>query len=115
MIQWFKEVLVDLIATVVIAAVVFFQTPYLEYAVFVYTGLMAVARSLTLLNRNFRDLTARKATEAPAWIFHILYFLNVAILAYGAFYITAAAWVYIWGAAYYVYREREQKRISQHS
>lgn len=113
MVQWLKEVLVDLIATAVITAVVFFGTPYLEYAVYIYTALMALARSLTLLNRNFRDLTARKASEAPAWVFHILYLLNVAILTYGSYYITAAIWIYIWAAAYYVYRERENKRISK--
>lgn len=105
--QWLKHITVDLIATLVIATVVFFeQTAVLEYVLFVYTGLMVMARAFTLFNRNFRSITKRKNESAPAWMYHVLYFLNVAFLAYGMYFITAAGWVFIWGVAFYVYSQK---------
>ncbi|MDZ7720606.1 MAG: hypothetical protein U5K72_17450 [Balneolaceae bacterium] len=104
--QWLKHITVDLIATIVIAIVVFFDTTVvLEYVVYIYTGLMVLARLFTLLNQNFRSITKRKTKSAPNWMYHILYFLNVAFLAYGIHYITAAGWVFIWGVAYYVHSQ----------
>lgn len=105
--QWLKHITVDLIATIVIAIVVFFkETTVLEYVLYVYTGLMVLARAFTLFNQNFRSITKRKTESAPAWMYHILYLLNVAFLAYGMYYITAAGWVFIWGAAYYIHSQQ---------
>lgn len=101
--QWLKHITVDLLATLVIAIVVFFETALLEYVLYIYTVLMVIARSVSLLNQDFRPITKKKVSEAPVWIFHLLYFLNTAFLVYGAFYLTGAAWVYIWGVAYYVH------------
>lgn len=102
--QWLKHITVDLIATVVIAIVVFFDTTIvIEYVVYIYTGLMALARLFTLLNRNFRSITKRKTESAPNWMYHLLYFLNVAFLLFGMFYITAAGWIFIWGVAFYIH------------
>ena len=110
--QWLKNILIDLLATIVIAIVVFYDTLYLEYVVYIYTGLMVLARAFTLFNRNFRDLTSRKVSSAPAWMYHLLYFLNVAFLLYGSFYITAAGWLFIWGVAYYVYSQKQSIKKS---
>ena len=102
--QWLKHIAIDLIATIVIAIVVFFEeTIVLEYVLYVYTVLMVIARAFTLFNQNFRTITKRKTESAPAWMYHALYFLNVVFLAYGMYYLTAAGWVFIWGVAYYVH------------
>jgi hypothetical protein len=102
--QWLKHITVDLITTLVITIVVFFDTTIvLEYVLYVYTGLMVLARSFTLFNRNFRSITKRKTESAPSWMYHILYLLNVGILTFGMFYLTATGWVFIWGVAYYVH------------
>lgn len=102
--QWLKHITIDLIATIVIAIVVFFdETTVLEYVLFAYTILMVMARSFTLFNQNFRAITKRKTESAPSWMYHVLYFLNVAFLAYGVYYITAIGWVFIWGVATYVH------------
>lgn len=105
--QWLKHITVDLIATIVVAIVVFFEeTTVLLYVLYVYTGLMVLARAFTLFNQNFRSITKRKTESAPAWMYHTLYFLNVAFLAYGMYYVTAAGWVFIWGVAFYVHNEQ---------
>jgi hypothetical protein len=102
--HWIKNILIDLLATLVIALVVFFDTgEVLKYVLYIYTGLMVLARSITLISKNFRVITRKKVTDAPLWIYHLLYFLNTSMLAFGEFYITAAFWVFIWGVAYYVY------------
>ena len=104
--QWLKHITVDLIATLVIAIVVFFEpTIVLEYVLYIYTVLMVLARLFTLFNQNFRSITKRKSESAPNWMYHLLYFLNVVFLAYGMYYITAAGWVFIWGVAAYVHSE----------
>ena len=102
--QWLKHITVDLIATIIIAIVVFFEdTTVLEYVLYVYTALMVLARAFTLFNQNFRDLTKRKTESAPAWMYHVLYLLNVAFLVYGMYYISATGWVFIWAVAAYVH------------
>jgi hypothetical protein len=105
--HWLKQTTVDILATLVIALVVFFDSAaILEYVVYVYTALMVLARSFTLFSQNFRAITRKKVNEAPVWVYHLLYFLNIAFLTAGAFYITAAGWVFIWGVAYYVYSQQ---------
>ncbi len=100
--KWLKHITIDLIATLVIAIVVFFEAILLEYVLYIYTVLMVIARSISLFSRDIRTITKKKMEDAPRWVYHLLYFLNVAFLVYGFFLITAAAWVYIWGVAYYV-------------
>jgi len=105
--HWLKQIAVDILATIVIALVVFFDTvALLEYVVYIYTSLMVLARAFTLFSQNFRSITKKKVNEAPVWIYHLLHFLNVVFLTAGAFYITAAGWVFIWGVAYYVYSQK---------
>lgn len=103
--QWIKQIVVDLLATAVIAIAVFFETQTLSYVVYIYTGLMVLARLLSLSSSNFRAITKKKVSEAPIWIYHLIYFLNVLILSIGMWFITAAGWVFIWGVATYVHRK----------
>ncbi|MDX1592388.1 MAG: hypothetical protein R3283_10515 [Balneolaceae bacterium] len=108
--HWLKNSAVDLLATLVIAIVVFFDSDYhLEYIVYIYTGLMVLARTITLFSSNFRAITKKKVSEAPQWVYHLLYFLNTGILIFGGFYITAACWAYIWGVAWYVHSAQRKK------
>lgn len=107
--RWLKHIAIDLLATLVIAIVVFFdETALLKYVLYIYTGLMVIARLISLLNNDFRAITKRKVSEAPVWIYHFLYFLNVAFLITGRFYITGTAWAFIWAVAYYVHQKSTQ-------
>ncbi len=107
--RWLKHIAIDLLATLVIAIVVFFdETALLKYVLYIYTGLMVIARLISLLNNDFRAITKRKVSEAPVWMYHFLYFLNVAFLIMGHFYITGTAWAFIWAVAYYVHQKNIQ-------
>ena len=97
--QWFKYIIVDLLAIVVIALAVFYDSNYLSYVVYTYTALLVIARAFSLVSENFRAITKKKVTEAPLWVYHTMYFANVLILLIGQWYITAAGWLFIWIAA----------------
>ncbi|MEX0662319.1 MAG: hypothetical protein WD381_06505 [Balneolaceae bacterium] len=104
--QWLKNIVVDLLTTIVIALAVFYEETTLTYIVYAYTILMCIARLASLLSRNFQKITQRKVSEAPIWVYHLLYFLNVLILGLGMWFITAAGWIFIWGVAAYVHKRQ---------
>ncbi len=105
--QWLKQIVVDILATLVIALVVFFDSsPILEYVVYIYTGLLVIARSFSLFSQNFRAITKKRVEEAPTWVYHLLYFLNTSFLIAGSYYITSAGWVFIWIVAAYVHKKQ---------
>lgn len=101
--KWLKHITIDLLATLVIVIVVFYETTLLEYVLYIYTGLMVIARLFSFFRIDIRAVTKQKMNEAPVWIYHVLYLLNVTILLFGHFYITASCWLLIWIAAGIVY------------
>jgi len=104
--QWLKNIVVDLLAILVIALAVFYSSNYLSYVVYTYTALLVVARLFSLISGNFRAITKKKIAEAPIWVYHAMYAVNVLILTLGQWYLTAAGWVFIWGAAWYVHQKK---------
>jgi len=105
--EWIKQIVVDLLALVVIATAVIYEQAILTYIVYIYTFLMVLARLFSLISDNFRAITEKKVTEAPIWVYHLIYASSSAILAYGEWYITAAGWLFIWIAAVIVYRKKQ--------
>ena len=105
--MWLKHLTVDILATLIITIVVFFETALLEYVLYIYTGLMVVARSLAFFRIDLRAVTKKKVEEAPIWIYHLLYIVNITILFYGLFYITAISWAYIYLSAMFVYYKKD--------
>lgn len=104
--NWIKNTIVDLLTVPVIALAVFFNGGnILSYVVYIYTGLMVLARLFSLSSGNFRSITQKKISEAPLWVFHIIYFINVVILLTGSWFITAACWIFIWIAAVIVHKK----------
>lgn len=94
-----KSIAIDLLSVGLVAGAVFTEPVYLDIAVYIYTGLMVMARLITLLSRNFQQIADKKKNEGPLWIYHLVYFLNTALLLYGGWWITSAGWVFIWTAA----------------
>jgi len=106
--MWLKHLTVDILATLVITIVVLFETALLEYVLYIYTGLMVIARSLAFYRIDIRAVTKKKVEEAPVWCYHTLYILNISILLYGLFYFTAISWIYIYFSAMFVYYKKEK-------
>lgn len=104
--EWFKQIVVDLFALIVIAFAVIYEQTLLTYVVYVYTSLMVLARLFSLLSSNFRAITEKKVSEAPIWVYHLIYALTVAVLIYGHWYITASGWAFIWLSAIIAYKKK---------
>lgn len=106
--NWLKNAIVDLLTIPVIALAVFYSSSFLSYVVYIYTSLMVVARLFSLSSSNFRSITRKKISDAPLWVYHLIYLINIAILLAGSWFITAAGWIFIWAAAVIVYKKGEQ-------
>lgn len=104
--EWVKQIIVDLLALIVIAFAVLFEYPVLTYIVYVYTSLMIIARLFSLFSSNFRAITQKKVTEAPIWVYHLIYALTIAVLLFGQWYIAATGWAFIWISAIIIYKKK---------
>ncbi|MFU8813228.1 MAG: hypothetical protein ACNA78_09680 [Balneolaceae bacterium] len=106
--NWLKQIVVDLLATLAIIVAVLYDSTSFTLIVYIYTALMVLARIATLVSANFQAITKKKVSEAPAWVYHTLHAVNVGVLVAGAWYILAAGWVFIWGVAAYTERKSHQ-------
>lgn len=102
--QWLKQIIVDLLAIVIIALAVFYDASYLSYVVYVYTALLVVARLFALFSDNFNAITKKNVSEAPLWVYHLIYGITVLLLGIGGWFITAVGWIFIWVAASIVHK-----------
>lgn len=103
---WLKHIIVDLLAIVVIALAVFYDSNYLSYVVYTYTFLLVAARLFSLISENFSAITKKKVSEAPLVVYHLMYLTNILILTIGQWYVTAAGWLFIWIAATIVHNRK---------
>jgi len=94
-----KSIAIDLISVCLVAGAVFTEPVYLNIAVYIYTGLMVLARLVTLISSNFQQIAGKKKNDGPTWVYHLVYFFNTALLLYGGWWITSAGWGFIWIAA----------------
>lgn len=104
--EWIKQITVDLLALIIIAVAVIYEQTVLSYIVYIYTSLIVLARLFSLYSDNFRAVTEKKVSEAPIWVYHLIYAASSAILLYGRWYATAAGWLFIWAAAVIVQRKK---------
>ncbi|MBN2410905.1 hypothetical protein JXQ31_04375 [candidate division KSB1 bacterium] len=103
--KWFKNVLLDIVITVIIISTLFIKTLILKIFLFIYTPLMLIGRVLALTGMNIQKKAGNKA---PDWFLHVLYFINVAVLAVNRWWVLAALWLIIWILAF-IYTKRPRK------
>ena len=94
--KWLKDVVIDLIVTVLIAVAVFGGFAWALWVVWIYTPLMLVLKALAFFSVSLQTLTRKKSVAPPVWFFHLLYGTNVALLAYGRLWVLAGLWIAIW-------------------
>lgn len=104
--DWLKEIFVDVFALVVIAFTVFYDQIILTYVVYAYTVLMVLARLFSLISENFEAITQKKVSQAPIWVYHLIYAVTIIVLLSGKWYITAAGWGFIWISAVIAHKKR---------
>jgi len=92
---WIKNVIVDVIVTVIIALYVFSNAAWGYWVIIVYTPLMVLLK-LGAVASGVSKVVKQKPDETPNWFYHVLYALNFALLLYGAMWWPAAGWAAIW-------------------
>ena len=103
--SWLKDVVVDIIATVVIIAAVLFPNVILSGIVWGYTGLMLVVKLIVVMGNGFRNLMKKSKTEAPEWFSHLLYATNTGVLLAFQWWYAGAGWALIWLLSYLTQRQ----------
>ncbi len=94
---WIKNVIIDIIVTLVIIVVTSNVLPeWADWIVLVYTPLMLLMKALALFGGISKIKQKNPEEEPPAWFLHVLYAINTAALAYAGWYITAGQWALIW-------------------
>ena len=103
---WIKNVVVDLIVTVVILLLVVQDARWAEVAVWIYTALMVVLKGLALFAGRLGGL-GQGREAAPAWFFHVIYAVNVGALAADGRWLLAGLWLLIWALSVAAGRRRK--------
>jgi hypothetical protein len=93
--EWLKGVLVDICVTILIAVAYWLGDPWMWWVIAIYTGLLLIAKSMVLTGDGFLR-RSQKSQKAPEWFLHLLYALNVVLLALAGWWYLMAAWVLIW-------------------
>ncbi|MGF1670765.1 MAG: hypothetical protein ACFCU6_09965 [Balneolaceae bacterium] len=91
-----KSIAIDLLSVLLVGSAVLSENYYLEITLYLYTGLMVVARSFTLFSSILNRITNKSKDNTPDWFFHLVYFANTAFLLYGGWWVTATGWGFIW-------------------
>ncbi len=101
-----KEILVDICVTVFIVIAVLLHDPWMWWVIAVYTVLMLIAKGVALYSDGLLR-RAQKMKNENDLILHILYVLNIILLAYAAWWYLAALWILIWLFSYIVKLKEE--------
>lgn len=100
--NWVTDILVDLAVSASIICAVFLEYQWLSYLVIGYTFLLLLIKFLVVVSDQVQAITKKGKSNAPAWVYHLLYALNTAVLIIFGWYLTAVAWVVIWGLSAYI-------------
>lgn len=97
--KWLNEVIVDIMVTLFIAASIWLGDIWMWWVIVVYTGLLLIAKGVVLTGDGFLS-RAQKSQQVPDWFLHVLYAINLVLLAYAAWWYLFAAWCLIWLFSY---------------
>ena len=102
--SWIKNAIVDIAITVLIAVMVFTDLNWVYWVLVIYTGFMVLIKVVGLIGPAMKS----KVTDEtpPTWFYHLLYAVNVALLAWCQCWMLAAGWVVIWLLSFRYQRKR---------
>ncbi len=102
---WIKEIIVDILVTVVILVAVLTNIQWLGVVVLAYSFLMFLLKGIAALNRSLVEMLKPRKSQAPSWAPYLLYAVNsAALLAYG-WWISGVLWLAIWGLSWHTDRK----------
>ncbi len=108
--MWVKNVVVDLLMVVLIALATLADVTAAYWVVIIYTPLMLVLKVVALLADSVTGQFGKPRETPPPWIFHLIYALSIALLAFDAKWILAAGWAAIWILSVITEKRSEMRR-----
>jgi len=110
--SWIKEVVVDIIATILIIIAVFVNHPILTGIIVGYTALLLVTKLIAYSGDSVLNMMNKSKTNAPNWFSHMLYAINTGVLLTFKWWYAGAGWAFIWGISYLTQRKIDQRTSS---
>lgn len=92
--KWLKEAALDILVTLLIGAATLGKMGGLNIPLLIYTSLMLLLKAAVFFNPELLKWTRNHVT--PAWLYHLLYAVNTAVLLIYARWIAASMWAGIW-------------------
>lgn len=111
--KWIKNVVVDIVVSVVIIIGVFVQVQGLEIVIIAYTGLMVFLKLLAVVSDQFMKSVKKTTVQAPLWFTSSVYAFNVFLLLGFAWYLTAAQWALIWLFSWIAYKKSQKLKVKR--
>jgi hypothetical protein len=107
---WIKNAIVDILVTVTIIVAAILHVEWLEYVVTGYTIVLLVAKIVIIAMNQMQTLMKGRITDVPEWASHMLYAINVIVLAVFSWPVTATMWLVIWFLSYLTYKKVRAKK-----
>lgn len=93
--MWVKELLVDFLVTIFIAAALWQSDIWMWYVIIAYTAVLLIAKGAVLSGDQFLRIVHKARPESPEWIPYVLYGINTVLLLQAQRWYLAAAWAVI--------------------
>ncbi len=107
--KWIKNVIVDIIVSIVIIIAVLTKVEWLKIVVIAYTILMLLLKIIAVISDQFiKSVKPVKSIQTPLWFTSLLYALNVFVLLGFAWYLTAVQWVFIWLFSWMAFKKKQK-------
>lgn len=102
--NWIKDVVVDILASVIIIAAVITSNSILSGIVWGYSGLLLFVKLLVYFGDGFMNMVNKTKSSAPDWVPHLLYAINTATLLYFQWWYVGTGWIIIWVLSFLIQR-----------
>ncbi|TDI69702.1 MAG: hypothetical protein E2O85_05095 [Bacteroidetes bacterium] len=96
---WLKNVIIDLLITIVIAVYVFTTADWGYWIIVIYTPLillLKIGAVLSGISGAVQKMAKKKPDDVPIWFYHTLFGANLIMLLYANWWVIAVAWAAIW-------------------
>ena len=92
--SWIKNAIVDIAITIMIVLMIFVGVDWMYWVLVIYTGFMVLIKIVGLLGPAIKSKVSSETP--PNWFYHLLYGMNVGLLASFQYWPLAGGWVLIW-------------------
>ncbi|NND71060.1 MAG: hypothetical protein HKN43_05730 [Rhodothermales bacterium] len=102
--KWLKNAIVDVAVTIAIVVMVFTDLEWIYWVLAIYTGFMVLIKVVGLIGPAVKSKTTPETP--PNWFYHVLYAINVGVLAWCQCWLLAGGWALIWILSIFYQRRR---------